>query len=132
MVLFDTSVWVDYWQLRNTPQVQKLVHALNHGEALITPTVIQEVLQGIRDDTQFLTVQERLLLLPCLHIPVVEAAVKAAELYRFLRKKGVTVRKANDCLIAAYAIQHRVEICHNDQDFDLIAAHTALKISLIY
>lgn len=131
MILFDTSVWVDYWQLRSTPQVQRLIHALNHGEALICPTVIQEVLQGIREDTQFTKVQERLLLLPCLHVPVVEASVKAAELYRELRKKGVTIRKPNDCLIACYAIQHHVEICHNDQDFDLVAAHTALKITLV-
>jgi len=132
MVLFDTSVWVDYWQLRDTPQVQKLIHALNHGEACTTPTVVQEVLQGIRDDRQCLNVQERLLLLPCLHLPVLDAAVRAAELYRFLRKKGVTIRKPNDCLIATYAIEHSVELCHNDQDFDLIALHTALKISLIY
>lgn len=132
MILFDTSVWVDYWQLRDTQQVRTLIHALNHGEAFLSPTVVQEVLQGIRDDAQFVEVRERLLLLPCLHLPVVEAAVKAAELYRFLRKKGATIRKPNDCLIACYAIQHGVEVCHNDQDFDLIATHTALKITLLY
>ncbi|MBC7892224.1 MAG: PIN domain-containing protein [Sphingobacteriaceae bacterium] len=129
MILFDPSVWVDYWNRLDTPQVQKLVNALDSGEALVCPTIIQEVLQGIRDDRPFTTVQERLVLLPCLHLPPIEAAVAAANLYRMVRKKGVTIRKPNDCLIAYYAIQHGVEICHHDRDFDLIAQHSRLKIS---
>ena len=52
----------------------------------------------------------------------------AAQLYRQLRKKGVTIRKPNDCLIAAYALHFDLELCHNDVDFDQIAAHTDLKI----
>lgn len=56
------------------------------------------------------------------------AAIEAANLYRELRKKGVTIRKPNDCLIAVYALHFNVELCHNDSDFDFIAAHSALKI----
>lgn len=68
------------------------------------------------------------MLLPCLHLPPIKAAVSAANLYRTLRKKGVTIRKPNDCLIACYAIQHGVDLCYNDRDFDLIAQHSSLKI----
>jgi predicted nucleic acid-binding protein len=57
----------------------------------------------------------------------IEAALDAANLYRSLRQKGVTIRKANDCLIAAYAIHFSIEICHNDVDFDQIAQHSSLK-----
>ncbi|TAG59706.1 MAG: hypothetical protein EAZ26_14390 [Runella slithyformis] len=56
------------------------------------------------------------------------AAINAAQLYRGLRKKGVTIRKPNDCLIAYYALHFNIELCHNDVDFDLIAAHNNLKI----
>lgn len=58
----------------------------------------------------------------------VEAALATAELYANLRKKGTTIRKPNDCLIAAFALHFEVELCHNDRDFDLIASHTSLKI----
>ena len=56
------------------------------------------------------------------------AAISAASLYRQLRQKDVTIRKPNDCLIAAFALHFDVELCHNDRDFDQIAAHTNLKI----
>lgn len=59
----------------------------------------------------------------------VEAAIEAASLFRFLRKKGVTIRKPNDCLIAHYAIFYDVPILHSDVDFDQIARHTALRIA---
>ncbi len=55
-------------------------------------------------------------------------AVKAAQLYRALRRKGITIRKANDCLIAAVCIENNIPLLHNDKDFDNIAKHTKLKI----
>ncbi|MEQ8878296.1 MAG: PIN domain-containing protein, partial [Cyclobacteriaceae bacterium] len=55
-------------------------------------------------------------------------SIDAAKLYHSLRKKGTNIRKPNDCLIAWYAIHHDLTLVHNDQDFDLIAKHTPLKI----
>ena len=55
-------------------------------------------------------------------------AVSAADLYRFLQKKGVTIRKVNDCLIASLCIEYDFLILHNDRDFNHIAKHTSLKI----
>lgn len=46
-----------------------------------------------------------------LELDTVEAAIGAADLYRALRKKGITIRKSNDCLIAYYAIAHNVLFC---------------------
>lgn len=57
----------------------------------------------------------------------VEAAIGGAELYRFLRKKGVTIRKPNDCLIAYHAISYKIPILHNDADLGQIAQHTPLR-----
>ncbi|MGA0555310.1 PIN domain-containing protein [Larkinella sp. VNQ87] len=50
-------------------------------------------------------------------------ADKAAGLYRSLRQSGTTVRKPNDCLIAAYAIHFNLKLVHNDIDFDRIVTH---------
>jgi predicted nucleic acid-binding protein len=58
----------------------------------------------------------------------IEAAIGAADLYRSLRKKAVTIRKPNDCLIAYYALAHNLPVLHNDVDFDQIARHSSLRV----
>jgi predicted nucleic acid-binding protein len=57
-----------------------------------------------------------------------ESAIKAAQLYRSLRRKGITIRKANDCVIAALCIEFDIPLFHSDKDFDNIAKYSALKI----
>lgn len=66
-----------------------------------------------------------------LTLNLVEAAVGAADLYRSLRKQGVTIRKPNDCLIAHYALFYDVPILHNDTDFGQIARHTQLRVAAV-
>ena len=99
------------------------------ARVFITPTIIQEVLQGISDQKRFEVTSRLLLAQQLLTLNSVEVAVVAANLHRSLRKKGVIIRKPNDCLIASYALHFKVEICHNDSDFDLIAQNSSLKIT---
>jgi predicted nucleic acid-binding protein len=54
--------------------------------------------------------------------------VRATDLYRALRGKGVTVRRPVDCIIAATAIEHDALLLHNDRDFDPIEKHGGLKV----
>ena len=101
----------------------------------ITSTILQEVLQGVREDKLFGQVKANLISLPVLKLDPVEVdtsqAIGAAELYRSLRKKGITIRKPNDCLIAYYAIFYDIPVLHNDIDFDQIALHTSLRIAAV-
>lgn len=63
-------------------------------------------------------------------IPEVEwtkVSVSAAKLYFDLKKKGITIRKSNDCLIAQIAIENKALLVHNDSDFELIASGSGLK-----
>jgi predicted nucleic acid-binding protein len=53
---------------------------------------------------------------------------RAINIYRNLRKKGITIRKQNDCLIASYAISNGIQIFHKDNDFEKIASDTKLRI----
>ena len=130
MILFDTSVWIDYLNACPTKHAQKLEgYFKNNYRIFITPTIIQEVLQGISDHKHFDKVKQILINQNILLINSVDAAIKAAELYSSLRQKGVTIRKPNDCLIATYALHFEIEICHNDADFDLIAKNSSLKIT---
>lgn len=129
-MLVDTTVWVDWFKGADNPQTNRLATYLTVNYPIWTaPVIIQETLQGVREDSQFELIKTSLLALNCFQIDSVEIAVNAASLYRQLRKKGVTIRKANDCLIAQYALQADMALLHNDADFDLIAGQTALKAS---
>jgi len=54
--------------------------------------------------------------------------VRAADIYRKLRKQGITIRKSNDCIITATALEHCCQLLHNDKDFSPVAKHFPLKI----
>jgi predicted nucleic acid-binding protein len=51
----------------------------------------------------------------------------AAEIHRAVRRTGRTIRSSVDCLIAAIALRHDVELLHKDVDFEVIAEVTELK-----
>lgn len=126
-MLFDTTVWIDHLNKRETPQAIHLAESLP-DRVFLTATIIQEVLQGIANPSYADVVRHLLLQQKILRWDEVEAALFAAELYANLRRKGITIRKANDCLIASYALRFGLELCHNDSDFDHIALHYPLKI----
>jgi hypothetical protein len=52
----------------------------------------------------------------------------AASLYRVCRRRGETVRKLIDCLIAAVAIRSNAQLLHADRDFTVLARHTQLTV----
>ncbi len=83
--------------------------------------VIQEVLQGFRDERAFRAAREALLSLPIVESPMHRGVFEeAADLHRAARRSGLTVRSGVDCLIAACAIRHGLTVLHVDRDFDLI------------
>ena len=119
--LFDTSVWIDFFAGRNSKEVELLTRFLEDDTSVYTcPVIIQEILQGIKNEKTFQQIKESLLALPVLAVDQTEAAIGAAQIYRQLRKKGITIRKSNDCLIAFYALKNGVEVVHHVRDFDLI------------
>lgn len=92
--------------------------------------VIQEVLQGFRDETAFRTAREAMLSFPIVESPLrAEVFDDAVSLYRAARRAGLTIRSSADCLIAACALRSDLTILHHDRDFPLIARVSALKAS---
>ena len=63
-----------------------------------------------------------------INTPILTVADYAVDLYRSLRKKGITIRKPYDCLIASYAILEDVYFLHNDSDFRQMENNSKLKI----
>jgi predicted nucleic acid-binding protein len=53
---------------------------------------------------------------------------EAAALFRVCRRRGETVRKLMDCLIASVAIRVDTPILHNDADFEVLARHVGLRV----
>jgi predicted nucleic acid-binding protein len=128
VVLVDTTVWIDFFQGRSTPEVREVERMLNEGEDIcICGVILAEVLQGIRRDDDYqrtLSGFNVFLFLPMAR----ETFVRSAELYRSLRRRGITIRKPVDCMIAAVALIHDAALIHKDRDFDPIETHCGLKV----
>jgi hypothetical protein len=90
--------------------------------------VLLEVLRGIDDDRQHARTRDALLAFNQVAIGGRRLALLAAAHYRRLRRSGVTVRKAVDCLIAAWCIDRGVPLLHCDRDFAPFAAHCGLRL----
>lgn len=127
MILIDTSVWIDFFAGRDTPHVACLEQLILDDEDLaLCGIILTEILQGIGDDSTYRRVKR--FLDPLLMLPMPETVyVRAADIYRKLRKTGITIRKTNDCIIAATALEHHCQLLHNDRDFLPIGTHFPLK-----
>jgi predicted nucleic acid-binding protein len=126
--IVDTSIWINYYNSVKDEKSELLNKLIDSDEVIILPVILQETLQGIKKNKIFELTKELLLSYHYIRINSAYSAIRSAELYRFLRQKGVTIRKPNDCLIAAICIENKIPLFHNDKDFDNIAKHTSLKI----
>jgi len=128
MMLVDTSVWIDFFAARNTAQVVALESSIDQREDLcLCGVILTEVLQGIRDDRQYK--QTESLLSNLIYLPMDRSTfLLAADMYRTLRSRGITIRNSVDCIIAAVCIEHEANLLHNDRDFDHIADIFGLQV----
>lgn len=102
-LIFDTSVWIDFLMGKSDAKVNLLTSYIEkEDQILLIPTILQEVLQGIREDAQYRQIKDIFNYFTVLQLPPVQAAIGAAELYRGLRKKrGHCPKKQRlpDCLL---------------------------------
>lgn len=125
MVLVDTSVWIEVFRKR--PRVD-LESEVPFDDVVTCLPVVQEVLQGFRDEIAFARAREAMMAMTILESPLrPEVFLQAADLYRSARRAGYTVRSGVDCVIAACAIRHRAEILHHDRDYDLLSKVSSLR-----
>ena len=127
MILVDTSVWIDFFQTPESAAAVELECLIcGHNRVVLCGIVLQEVLQGIRSDKSYRMVRERLLKFPCLP-DTRETWLRAAELYRTLRSKGVTLPSV-DVSIAAIAIHHDLTLYTRDRHFEEVSRHSPLQL----
>jgi predicted nucleic acid-binding protein len=125
VLLVDTSVWVEFFR-KGTHF--RLATVADLEEVVTCLPVVQEVLQGFRDDRAFRRARDAMLALP-----IVESALRsivfeqAVDLYRAGRGAGLIIRSSVDCLVAACALRHGLTVLHQDRDFGALARVSALK-----
>lgn len=128
MLVVDTSVWVDYFNGVENAQTDFLNRVLDSTPILIGDLILAEVLQGFRHDPDFEKVRRTLGKFMQDSMVGPALAVQSARNYRFLRQKGITVRKTIDSLIATFCIENDHELLHNDTDFDGYEEHLGLHV----
>lgn len=118
MILVDSSVWIDFFNGADTPQVTLLDNKLGDTPILVGDLILTEVLQGFKSNKDFEMAKQALERFELREMVGKDIALRSAENYRRLRKSGVTVRKTIDVVIASFCIENNVALLHSDRDFD--------------
>jgi predicted nucleic acid-binding protein len=125
VVLVDTSVWIEVFRDKSRFRLESCVET---DEIVTCLPVVQEVLQGFREERAYALARDAMLSFPIVESPLrAEVVLEAASLYRAARRAGLTIRSGVDCLIAACALRNGVAVLHRDRDFDLIARVSRLE-----
>jgi hypothetical protein len=125
VILVDTSVWIEVFRARRPLDLESVV---DFDDVATCLPVVQEVLQGFREEAAYRRARESMLSLPIVESPLAEDVfVEAVDLYRSARRAGITVRSSVDCLVAACAIRHDLEVLHRDRDYAGLAEVSALR-----
>lgn len=126
MILVDTSAWIDYFQSPDSPAATRVYQALDSDFVIIGDLVYCEVMQGIQSPRFRKQVDDLFTGLNQVTLGGFEVAKLAAQHYRILREKGVTIRKTIDCIIATFCIKEGIPLIHSDKDFDPFVEHLGL------
>ena len=129
MILVDSSVWISFFNAQQNVQATVLKTLIENDEDVcLSVHILMEILQGFRADKEFRQVYEYLRMFPIVDLGGMPSYVAAAQVYRRCRKKGITIRRGMDCIIAQTAIENDLVLLHDDADFDRLSSVIPLKI----
>ncbi|HEY0877903.1 MAG TPA: PIN domain nuclease [Zeimonas sp.] len=127
MILVDSSVWIDYFRGAGSRAVEALDRSLGSEPLAIGDLILVEVLQGFDEDRAFDRVRKLLTGLTVITLGGPDIAVRAARNFRLLRRRGITVRKTIDTVIATRCIESGLRLLHSDRNFDPFEKHLGLR-----
>ncbi len=126
MIVVDSSVWIDFLNGRSAPHVRRLRATLGTDEIVVGDLMLCEVLQGLANERAARDVEALLRSFAIEPMAGDKIAGAAARNFRYLRARGITVRKTIDLLIGTWCIENRTPLLHNDSDFRPMARHLGL------
>jgi predicted nucleic acid-binding protein len=130
MTIVDTSVWIDFFRGNESTQVDRLAGMLEDDEGIgLTDVILTEILQGAHTERTAARLEARLSVFDLYRLEDLEDFRRAAAIYRAARRRGLTIRRTLDCLIASVCIRERVPILHSDDDFQRLASCTPLMVA---
>ena len=132
-VLVDTSIWSlairrrrGDLNAREKSFVREWIRLVESGQAALIGPIRQEILSGIRHESDFAVVRHRLSAFA--YLPVLPQDYdQAAAFFNACRAKGVTGTPI-DLLICAVADRRKVAIFTADTDFELYAKHLPIRL----
>jgi hypothetical protein len=127
MTIVDSSVWIDYFNGKITRETELLHQLMGHEPLGIFDLILTEVLQGFSNESDFMLAKTALNTLTFYSTGIKSNSIKCAENYRMLRKKGITVRKTIDVIIATNCIEQDFSLLHCDRDFEAFVEILGLK-----
>ena len=127
MILVDSSVWIDYFNGKETRQTNWLDTSLGQIPVLMGDLILTEVLQGFKNDKEFGIAKDLLFGLPFMAMGGKALALDSAKNYRTLRKNALTVRKTIDVIIGTFCIHYHLPLLHDDKDFEPMVNLLGLK-----
>ena len=129
MIVVDSSVWIDFFNGVSTPEVDQLDALLGETPLAIGDLILVEVLQGFRNERDVATARQLFRSLALLPLLEGSNSWKAADNYRQLRRKGITVRKTIDGIIATACIEANLPLLFSDRDFQPYVEHLGLVVA---
>ena len=130
MIVADTSVWIDYFKGKENPHTDKLDAALDGDDVLMGDLILLEILQGFRSNVDYKKAKSTLAVLDQAEMLGNSMVYKCASSYRGLRKKGITIRRTSDVVIATFCIENKVPLLFQDRDFIPFVDKLGLKAAL--
>lgn len=127
MILVDSSVWIDYFNGKDTVQTGRLDGLLGIEMIAMGDLILTEVLQGFSKESEFNAARKVLSNFEAITLGGMDVALQAAKNYRVLRAKGITVRKTVDVIIATRCIMDGISLLHSDRDFNVFEQHLGLR-----
>lgn len=126
MIVVDSSVWIDYFNGVANPETDTLDNLLGVEPLAVGDVILAEVLQGFQNDADYKTAKRLMSSLIVVEMLGQAKAIKCADNYRALRKRGITIRKTIDSFIATYCIEHKCPLLFRDKDFLPFVEHLGL------
>lgn len=128
MIAVDSSIWIAHFRNVESKTVRVLRSLFGETELLVGDIVLLEVLQGARDEAHAVRIARELNEFNIVRMLDEEIAVQAAQNYRALRGKGVTMRKTVDLIIGTFCIEHGHTLLHGDRDFEPMRTYLGLQV----